>query len=110
LFGVEDAVLILTMDAAAAVRKLGLMEQRFEIVFLDPPYESQWISKIVSLPGFSDLIESGGLLIVERRARGVEAGIPRGYRELFSRKYGGTVVEVFDRPEADPPLEAERGI
>lgn len=102
-FGVEDAVLILTMDAAAAVGKLGLMGRRFEIVFLDPPYETQLISKVVSLPGFSDLIETGGLLIVERRATGGEAGIPSGYRELFSRKYGGTVVEIFDHGQLDSP-------
>jgi 16S rRNA (guanine966-N2)-methyltransferase len=102
-FGVEDTVLILTMDAAAAVGKLGLMGRRFEIVFLDPPYETQWISKVVSLPGFSELIETAGLLVVERRAAGAEVGIPGGYRELFSRKYGGTVVEIFDHGGLDSP-------
>ncbi|MEJ2718309.1 MAG: RsmD family RNA methyltransferase, partial [Deltaproteobacteria bacterium] len=109
-FGVEDAVLVLMIDAAAAVRKLGLMEQRFEIVFLDPPYETRLVSKVVSQPGFTDLIETGGLLIVERRAAGPEVGLPRGYRELFSRKYGGTAVEIYDRGGVDSPLERERDI
>jgi 16S rRNA (guanine(966)-N(2))-methyltransferase RsmD len=109
-FGVEDAVLILTMDATAAVKELGLMARKFELVFLDPPYESQGISRVVSLPGFTDLIETGGLLIAERRAQEVNAGLPRGYRQLFSRRYGGTVVEIFDRPEVDTPLEGKGDI
>jgi 16S rRNA G966 N2-methylase RsmD len=109
-FGVEDAVLILTMDAAAAVGKLGLMGRRFEIVFLDPPYETPWVSKIVSLPGFSELIETGGLLIVERRAAGAQQRIPGGYREWFSRKYGGTMVEIFDHEGLDSPPSNVKGV
>lgn len=92
---ITDQVRILTMSADQAVRKLAESEGRFSIVFLDPPYGTEWVPKVVCNPVFADLFVPDGLLIVEREEKALELAIPAGFAKEFSRKYGGTVVEIF---------------
>lgn len=95
--GVGDAVVILNMGVGRAVRELRASAGRFEIIFLDPPYGTDWLSTVVAVPGFLELMETGGLIIVEGGAAVAEADIPTGLRKRFSRKYGGAVVEMFEQ-------------
>jgi len=92
---VEDQVRILTMSADQAVRKLADSGDKFTIVFLDPPYGTEWVPKVVCNPVFADLFTSDGLLIIEREEKAPELAIPAGFSQEFGRKYGGTLVEIF---------------
>jgi 16S rRNA (guanine(966)-N(2))-methyltransferase RsmD len=96
-FGIENAVQVLNLDALEALKRLDKQERGFTIVFLDPPYESEWISKVVSDPVFPNLLESEGLFIVEKGVHASETAPPPTFEKRFSRKYGGTVVEIFHR-------------
>ncbi len=93
--GVENQVRILTMSADRAVKRLSGSEERFEIIFLDPPYGEQLIPKVVHDPTFASLFERDSLLIVEREEKATELAVPIGFEKEFSRKYGGTIVEIF---------------
>ena len=59
-------VTVLNMDAARAVNLLAKREIRFGLIFLDPPYDSNWISMLFASDYFLGLISSGGLIAVER--------------------------------------------
>ncbi len=93
--GVRAEVVVLAMDAAKAVRYLLTSEKRFEMVFMDPPYGTQWISKITSIPGFCRLVETDGLLVVESDSAIQEDEIPACFDKFFCRRYGTTFVEIF---------------
>jgi 16S rRNA (guanine966-N2)-methyltransferase len=92
---VVDQVRILSVSADQAVSQLADSEERFTIVFLDPPYGTEWVPKIVYNPEFADLFARDGLLIIEREEKAPELAIPTGFVKDFSRKYGGTVVEIY---------------
>jgi 16S rRNA (guanine966-N2)-methyltransferase len=92
---IADQVRIMTMSADQAVRKLVESEDRFAIVFLDPPYGTEWVPKVVYNPVFADLFARDGLAIIERDEKAPELAIPGGFRQEFCRKYGGTLVEIF---------------
>ncbi|MGO9566093.1 MAG: 16S rRNA (guanine(966)-N(2))-methyltransferase RsmD [Desulfomonilaceae bacterium] len=92
---VVDQVRIVTMSADQAVGKLADSEDKFDIVFLDPPYGTEWVPKVVCNPVFTGLFTGDGLLIVEREEKAPELAIPAGFRQEFSRKYGDTLVEIF---------------
>ena len=54
---VQDRVVILTLTASQAIAKLAGLGRKFGIVFLDPPYETDWIQRVVSTPAFLELLE-----------------------------------------------------
>lgn len=105
---VVDQVRILTMSADQAVQKLADSEDKFTIVFLDPPYGTEWVPKVVDNPVFADLITCDGLLIIEREDKAPEIAIPALFTKEFRRKYGGTVVEIFRYDGEDLSLSSSK--
>lgn len=103
---VTDQVRILSVSADQAVRQLADSEESFAIVFLDPPYGTDWVPKIVYDPVFVDLFARDGLLIIEREEKAPELAIPAGFAKEFSRKYGDTLVEIFRYEGADLSLSS----
>ncbi len=93
--GLTDRVMLLSTTAMIALNKLAAAHDKFRIIYLDPPYASDWIARVVSAPLFLDLLEAPGLLVVERDAHSAELMLPGTLEELFSRKYGGTMIEIF---------------
>jgi 16S rRNA G966 N2-methylase RsmD len=61
-----DAVTLLRGDALASAQSMALRGQRFDLVFLDPPYQQDLLSK--SLPLCAGLLADDGLIYVESGA------------------------------------------
>jgi len=61
-----DKVTVLRADALAAARGLAARGQRFDVIFLDPPYQQDFLSK--SLPLCVPLLEAGGMVYAESGA------------------------------------------
>jgi 16S rRNA (guanine(966)-N(2))-methyltransferase RsmD len=61
-----DAVTLLRGDALASAQSMALRGQRFDLVFLDPPYQQDLLSK--SLPQCAALLADDGLVYVESGA------------------------------------------
>ncbi|MBM4328908.1 MAG: 16S rRNA (guanine(966)-N(2))-methyltransferase RsmD [Deltaproteobacteria bacterium] len=97
LLRVERSVRVLNMDAVGAVAGLAAQEERFDIVFMDPPYDSAWIAEVCARGQFLDLIHDGGIVVIESDARRSETPFLKEFRKTFSRRYGGTRVEMFER-------------
>jgi 16S rRNA (guanine966-N2)-methyltransferase len=58
-----DAVTLLRGDALAAAQSMALRGQRFDLVFLDPPYQQDFLAKV--LPLCVNLLAADGLVYVE---------------------------------------------
>jgi 16S rRNA (guanine966-N2)-methyltransferase len=61
-----DAVEAIRADALAAAQGMALRGQRYDLVFLDPPYQQELISR--SLPLVAQLLAEDGLVYVEANA------------------------------------------
>lgn len=61
-----DAVTVQRADAVAAAQSLGLRGERYDLVFLDPPYQQELLSK--TLPLCVKLLNDAGLVYVESGA------------------------------------------
>jgi 16S rRNA (guanine966-N2)-methyltransferase len=92
---VQDRVVVLTLTASQAIAKLADHGRKFGIVFLDPPYETDWIQRVVSTPAFLELLEPETFLILERSMLWEEPRIPESFHKAFGRKYGDTMVEFL---------------
>jgi 16S rRNA (guanine(966)-N(2))-methyltransferase RsmD len=61
-----DKVKILRADALAVARDLVQRGQRFDLIFLDPPYQQDFLSQ--ALPLCASLLKEGGLVYAESGA------------------------------------------
>lgn len=95
--GIEDNAAIINKDAAVALRRLAGNQQTFDIVFVDPPYDSNVYSEIMTLLGRAGVLSPAGIVIVEHRAKTPpqrEFGDLQIYREL---KQGESALAFYSR-------------
>ena len=89
----EAACRVLKYDAEAAVDLLYRQGQRFDLVFVDPPYNKGWVQKILGRLAKSPLLAEEGWLVAEHSAHDDVAGaVPEGYEIFRSQQYGETVL------------------
>ncbi|MGH7831605.1 MAG: 16S rRNA (guanine(966)-N(2))-methyltransferase RsmD [Candidatus Binatia bacterium] len=82
---------------AAAIRRLSSRGEKFDLIFVDPPYETGQIGRVVRLVAREGLLREDGVLVAEHSVReAAEEGcdaLPLRDR----RRYGGTMVSFFSR-------------
>ena len=93
--GLEDRAIVVASSVTNALKKLAATEERFRIIYLDPPYATDWIERVVSNPFLPSLLEAQGLLVVERGVRTPKPDLQGLFVKAVERKYGGTIVEIF---------------
>lgn len=95
LFGVPEQVQILQMDAGKAAKKLWSLGDKFDVIFVDPPYESKAARHIQIEALLPDLLCTDGLLIVEAGQHPFELTEQGRLIKRFERKYGSTFITIF---------------
>ena len=94
---------VLTRDAVAALRELEQQGERFDLVFLDPPYRMGLTVKILEALAGSRLLTDDALVVAEF-ASGEELAEPFGQlRECDRRRYGDTTIALYTFPEFSCP-------
>lgn len=61
----EDVARVLKMDAVSALKKLELTGNKFDIIFMDPPYNHDIEARILSFLSGSDIVHKDTLIIAE---------------------------------------------
>lgn len=68
----------------------------FQIVFIDPPYDSNELEEIMPLLDKKDMILDGGLVIVEHSSKKVNMSSEIGKLKLVKQyKYGDTTLSLY---------------
>jgi len=89
--------------AAPVLRSIRLLARRgetFDLIFLDPPYEKDWVGKTLKAIAQEGLLREEGVLVAEHSAREKveERYGPLGLRD--QRRYGSTLLSFFGHREA----------
>jgi 16S rRNA (guanine966-N2)-methyltransferase len=85
-------------EARVSLRELGRRGRRFDIVFLDPPYDQPVGTE--DLQRVADLIEPGGAIVVEHRATERIAAPAMESHPLRTYRHGDSALSVWRIPEA----------
>jgi len=88
--GDSDQVRLMTLDASKAIRRLEKEgDERFDLVFLDPPYEKG--DRVATLTALfsTDILDAEARVVVEGPKRHPLPPLP-GVRVLETRDYGDT--------------------
>ncbi len=60
-----DRVSIIARSCALGIRELSRRREEFDVVFLDPPYESDEYQRALEWLGRGDLLAAGGVVVAE---------------------------------------------
>jgi 16S rRNA (guanine(966)-N(2))-methyltransferase RsmD len=95
--GVEDRARIVGKEVLAALKALAACGERFDVVYVDPPYDAGLHRPVLRCLGTTELVASDGLVVVEFRTHDPmpeEAGELRHYR---NERYGDTTLAFYER-------------
>ena len=73
---------------------------RFELVFVDPPYRLSLALLEDVLAAAADVLGIGGVMVVHRRAGEPQPSAPSGTRLRDGRRYGDTQLWIYERDAA----------
>lgn len=88
------AVDVVRSDVAAWIDRRPGQRCRFDVVFLDPPYEVDTASVSAVLAQLVDgaLLNNGAVVVVEYSSRSMAPKFPGGFGEVTDRRFGDTGV------------------
>ena len=86
---------IMHMPAARALRQLGSQDTKFDIAFLDPPFDAGLLEESLHLLIKQDLLEADGCAICEHRSQAAPPKAPSGWCQVLTRAYGDVTITVF---------------
>jgi 16S rRNA (guanine966-N2)-methyltransferase len=95
--GLKDQAEVFRTDAARALKALAKRDQRFELVFLDPPYKMKVIAELISTMDEQKLLEDQAVVVVEHDANDVLLEAIGGFEQQRRAEYGDTAVTIYKR-------------
>ena len=84
---------VLQGDAIGYLPALG----KFDIVFLDPPYDSDLLEQALKVIENVDLLSGGGIIVCESRSQAVLPAPGENYSVELERRYGKVKITVIRR-------------
>lgn len=101
--GCRPKATVLALDAAGFIKKYGSgMENRLmaDIVFLDPPYASGELEKVLPLLSAPGFLSDDAVVIAEHASRSALPGEAGLLRKKRTYRYGDTSLSLYERQKA----------
>jgi 16S rRNA (guanine966-N2)-methyltransferase len=95
-FGITEQGRIMNKKASPALKLLEADEQKFDLVFMDPPYKSVEAEKVLKQLAGLDVLKDEAVIVVEH---GNDKEMPEDISRLKQydqRRYGGTTVTFYE--------------
>jgi 16S rRNA (guanine966-N2)-methyltransferase len=94
-FGFQERASVVKGRAYEFLKKLSVGKESFDIFFLDPPYHSEEIIKVLPLIGEKGLLKEGGIVIVEHFFKRTLPEITGKLKIDRSYRYGDTMLTLY---------------
>lgn len=91
----DKRCLVLQMDVRYAVRRLAREGKHFDLVFLDPPYEADFVRQTMSVLARHPVCREDGLIVIEHSRREPLQAIPDSWFLEKHKTYGDTMITVL---------------
>jgi 16S rRNA (guanine(966)-N(2))-methyltransferase RsmD len=93
--GVEAAVRVVRDDAVRAVGALARDGARFDVVFLDPPYDGGDVAAALDALGRGDVLAERAVVVAQHRTKRAPAAAHGALRAFRTRRFGETTLTFF---------------
>lgn len=94
-FNIENKVSIINKDYENALRTFKTMNIKFDLIFIDPPYQDTVIENIIGLLTSNNLINKGGLVVCEYRFDVLDECYGK-LKLLKMKKYSDTFISIYE--------------
>jgi 16S rRNA (guanine(966)-N(2))-methyltransferase RsmD len=94
--GLGDRARLIRGDALSLLRRLEARGERFDIVFLDPPYDSPVVGRALRRLGDSSLLGEGALVVLEHPPGRPPAAGAGGLETRRTVSYGDTCLSYLE--------------
>ena len=86
--------LILSLEVRRALSWLVKREKKFDVIFADPPYNSNWPETLINLPNLRAIFEPDAIFILEHSIREplTLSNNPNNLAIISTREYGETCL------------------
>ncbi|HTO71689.1 MAG TPA: 16S rRNA (guanine(966)-N(2))-methyltransferase RsmD [Myxococcota bacterium] len=99
--GLGDRARVVERDLARGLGPVAADGAVFELVFADPPYEGDWLARLVSCETLFRLLGPDAVVIAERSARAApESGAGRLVLR-GTKRYGETAFDWYERADEE---------
>lgn len=93
-FQIEQNCSVLNSDFKSAIKELSNI--KFDIIFLDPPYKTNYIEDAIKLIEQYNILSENGIIICE--SDNLDKIIySTNYREIKSKKYGDKYIVILEK-------------
>lgn len=105
----DTRYMIIAQEAERVITRLDREKKRFDLIFLDPPYNQGLVKKTLQTLGACDILSPNGLAIAQHFQKEDLPAQP-GVLSLFRQyKYGSTVLSLFEKKHV-PASDLSRDI
>ncbi|MBN1573293.1 MAG: 16S rRNA (guanine(966)-N(2))-methyltransferase RsmD [Deltaproteobacteria bacterium] len=96
--GIRERTSIIPLDAAKAIKMVKRNGEKFDIVFLDPPYRqfNQTQELILSISS-EDIVNQSGILIWEHDSKRSPEDLYGSLKRENTKRYGDTSISFFSK-------------
>ena len=93
--GVDDRTRVLRADVERALGVLAAADERFELVFLDPPYGADLVAATLGRLGAGTLTAPGALVVAQHFTKQPPPGAAGALTAFRTRRFGETTLTFF---------------
>ncbi len=90
-------------DVRAVLERLAREDARFDLVFLDPPYDDDVVTPTLERLGAGTLVAEDGLVIAQHLTKQPPPAALGGLGAYRTRRFGETTLTFFKRGRYDSP-------
>jgi len=90
-----DKAQIIVSDVKSAVQKIAQNSRKFDIIFMDPPYNNNLIEETLYFISKNDIIKEDGIIIAERDVADIIPEEVGTLKLTRNQKYGDTILSFY---------------
>jgi 16S rRNA (guanine966-N2)-methyltransferase len=98
--GFTDRASVWIVPVSRALRSLARQGESFDMIFLDPPYQRNWVNACLAAIARGNLLRESGTVVVEHSAREQPKAEYRSLILKDQRNYGDTWLSFFKHTTA----------
>ncbi len=99
LTGTDNCVKITGKDYAKCLKQIHEEGQKFDIIFLDPPYSCDYEEKVLKLIVEYNILDKDGIIVLESdKRKEIKENIP-GLNLKDERTYGRVIIRLYKLEE-----------
>lgn len=91
----DDDVELVLSDFDAALHNFGKQKRQFDLVLLDPPFDSDYVEKALYLLHKNNLVRDNAIVLAEMNSKKMLQNYPQKYIMIKEREYGTIAVKIF---------------